>query len=180
VGKTTQIFLFLLFLVLPLWLHAQQQRIDNFIVRENPAMNGTLAIIAVDSADRPLEHIDGTFGFSLNGFQQELVFHDGVAIVQHPLESSTFVFFKHQNHEKSIGRFYYVHKSDGGLYPIKVLGWLLLIVPVALLLLAYALKRFILVFIVLAAAFAYFHYTKGLEVSLLLESIFFSIRDFIQ
>jgi len=178
VAKTIQIFLFL-FLVPPLCLHAQQQRIDNFIVRENLTRNGKLAIIAVDSADRPSEHIDGTFGFGLNGFQQELVFHGGVAVVQHPLESSAFVFFKHQNHEKSIGRFYYVHKSDDGLYPIQVQGWLLLIVPVALLLIAYAFKRFIVVFIVIAAVFAYFHYTKGLAVSQLLESIFLSVRDLV-
>jgi len=163
----------------PLWLLAQQQRIDNFIVRENPAQNGELAVIVVDSADRPLEHIDGTFRFSLNGFQQDLVFRNGTAAVQHPLESSTFVFFKHQNREKSIGWFYYVHKSANSLFPIKVHGWLLLIVPAVLLLLAYAFKRFILAFIVLAVVFVYFHQTKGLAVPHLLESVFLSIRDLV-
>jgi len=161
----------------PFLAWAQPQRIDNFIVRENLTQDGKLAIIALDSADRPLEHIDGTFRFSLNGFQQDLAFHDGVAVVHHPLESSTFVFFKHQNQERSVGRFYYVHKSDDGLLPIKVQGWLLLIVPVALLSLAYAFKRLILAFIALAVIFAYFHYAKGLEVSQLLESVYLSIRN---
>ncbi len=149
------------------------------MVKENLTQNGKLAIIAIDSADTPMEHINGTFLFSLNGFQQELAFHDGVAVIKHPLESSTFVFFKHQNQDQAIGKFYYIHKSDNNLKPIKIQGWLLLLIPAVILLIAYAFKRFIAVFITLAIVFVYFHYSKGLDISQLLESIFLSIRNFI-
>ncbi len=159
-------------------LHAQTQRIDNFIVKENLTQNGKLAIIAVDSAETPQENINGTFIFNLNGFQQELSFHDGIAVVKHPLESSTFVFFKHKNQDNSVGKLYYVHKSSTGLKPIKIYGLLLLIIPVALLLIGYLFKRFLTMFVVLALVYAYFHYAKGLDLSKILESIFMALKNF--
>ncbi|WP_437921740.1 hypothetical protein [Sphingobacterium sp. LRF_L2] len=155
---------------------AQPQRIDNFIVEENLTKNGKLAIIAVDSAEKPLENINGTFVFNLNGFQQDLAFHDGIAVVKHPLESSTFVFFKHKNQEKSVGKLYYVHKSAQSLKPFKIYGALLLIIPGAILLIAYLFKRFLTTFVVLAVLYAYFHYTKGLDLSKIFESILFGLK----
>jgi len=154
----------------------QTQLIQNFVVKENLTQNGKLAIIAVDSADQPLEHINGTFQFSLNGFKQELAFHDGIAVLKQPVESSTFAMFKHTNQAQTVARFYYIHKSDNALKPIKIQAWLLLIIPVLILLIAYAFKRFISVFIILAIVFLYFHFSKGLDISQLLESVFLGIK----
>ena len=46
--------------------------LNNFIVKENLLKNNKIAIIAVDSLDKPLENLSGTFQFSINGFGQEL------------------------------------------------------------------------------------------------------------
>ncbi|MGO1244801.1 MAG: hypothetical protein ACTJHT_06355 [Sphingobacterium sp.] len=158
---------------------AQPQRIDEFIVKENLTQNGKLAIIALDSMARPQEYINGTFAFSLNGFQQQLNFHDGIAVIQQPLESSTFVFFKHENQEKSIGQLYFVHKSDSELKPFKIHGLLLLIIPTLILLIAYFFKRFIATLLILGLIYAYVHYAKGLDFSQIIESIFHSLHSFI-
>lgn len=157
--------------------HAQPQRIDNFIVKENLTQNGKLAIIALDSTEQPMERINGTFVFNLNGFQQDLRFHDGVGVVQHPLESSTFVFFKHKNQENTVSKLYYIHKKDGQLKPFKINGLLLLLIPVAILLIAYLFKRFLATFVVLALVYAYFHFSKGLDLSHTLESILDALKN---
>src|SRR5690606_6041297 len=113
---------------------AQKQRIQNFLVKENLTQNGKLAIIAVDSAERPLETVNGTFIFSINGFQQDLDFHDGIAVVKHPLETSTFVFFKHKNQATTMGKLYYIHKQNNELKPFKIPELFLLTTPARLLL----------------------------------------------
>ncbi len=159
--------------------HAQPQYIENFIVKENLTQNGKLAIIAVDSMEKPKELINGTFSFSLNGFQQQLKFHDGVAVVQQPLESSTFVLFKHKNQEKSIAQLYFIHKSDSELKPFKIYGLLLLIIPAFVLLIAYLFKRFIVTLVVLGLIYAYIHYAKGLDFMQIIESILHNLQSFI-
>src|SRR5690606_3511048 len=86
--------------------HAQAEsdnRINNFIVKENLIRNGKIAIIACDSAEKPLESVNGIFRFVINGFQHELRFHDGVAITPQTIEKSTFVFLKHRNESGSHG-----------------------------------------------------------------------------
>lgn len=158
---------------------AQSQQINNFIVKENLTQNGKLAIIAVDSLDNPVEHINGTFLFNLNGFQQDLIFHDGIAVIKQPLESSNFVFFKHKNQEKSLGKLYYIYKSKTELKPIKIYGLLLLVIPAVVLLIAYAFKRFIGTFIVLALIYGYFHFSKGLDLSKIFESILLGLKNLI-
>ncbi len=158
---------------------AQPQRIDNFIVKENLTQNSKLAIIALDSAEQPLERIDGTFVFNLNGFQQDLRFHDGVAVVQQPVESSTFVFFKHKNQEKTVSKLYYIHKKNSELKPFKINGLLLLFLPLAILLIAYLFRRFLVTFVVLALVYAYFHFSKGLDFSNIMESILDALKSLI-
>jgi len=158
---------------------AQPQHIGNFVVKENLTQNGKLAIIAVDSAEQPLESINGTFVFNLNGFEQDLSFHDGVAVIKHPLASSTFVFFKHKNQESSVGKLYYIHKSDQALKPFKISGLLLLIIPGALLLVGYLFKRFLTVLVILAIIYGYFHYSKGLDLGKIIETIFAGIKGFL-
>jgi len=158
---------------------AQPQRIDNFIVKENLTQNSKLAIIALDSAEQPLERINGTFVFNLNGFQQNLQFHDGVAVVQQPVESSTFVFFKHKNQENTVSKLYYIHKKDKELKPFKINGLLLLLIPLAILLIAYLFRRFLVTFVIIAIVYAYFHFAKGLDLSTIMESILDALKSLI-
>lgn len=172
-----QLLIFLLLLA-PTLIWAQYQRIDNFIVKENLTSNGKVAIIAVDSVERADESINGTFKFSINGFEQSLEFHDGVAVPAHPIESSTFVYFKHKNLDSTTGRLYFLYKKDSEITPVKINGLLLLVIPVLILLIAYVFKRFLVTFLILAIAYGYFSYSKGLEPLKLLESAYHTITGF--
>ncbi|PRD48363.1 hypothetical protein [Sphingobacterium haloxyli] len=177
VKHVTQIIVFILTSIS--LIQAQPQRIDNFIVKENLTQNSKLAIIALDSIEQPQESINGTFVFNLNGFQQDLQFHDGVGVVQHPVESSTFVFFKHKNQEKTVSKLYYIHKKDLELRPFKINGLLLLLIPLAVLLIAYIFRRFLTTFVILALVYAYFHFSKGLDFSDIMESILDALKNLI-
>lgn len=172
-----RVLFFLLLATVPGLLPAQQMLIDDFVVKENLSQNGKLAIIAVDSTEKANDHIQGTFLFSVNGFQQTLRFHDGVAVMADPIESSTFVLFKHKNQAKEVGKFYFIRKTDQGLSPYKLSGLVLILIPALILLVAYAFKRFLMVFVVLALVFAYLHFSKGLDISQLLESVFFGLKN---
>lgn len=155
------------------------QRIDNFVIKENLTANGKVAIVAVDSADIAQDHVKGTFKFTINGFEQSLSFHDGVAVPSHPIESSTFVFFKHKNQEKSTGKLYFLYKKENKITPIKINGLLLLIIPAVILLIAYTAKRLFSTFIILAIIYGYFAFSKGLSISQLLESAMHILKNLI-
>lgn len=155
------------------------QRIDNFIIKENLTSNGKIAIVAVDSSDVALDYINGTFKFTINGFEQSLAFHDGVAVPSHPIENSTFVYFKHKNQDKTTGKLYFLYKKENKITPIKINGLLLLIIPAVILMIAYAAKRLFMTFIILALVYGYFSYSKGLSVSQILESAFQAVKNLI-
>ncbi|MFD2600078.1 hypothetical protein ACFSQ3_14065 [Sphingobacterium corticis] len=165
-----------LFFITCLTSTAQTQMISDFIVKENLSQNGKLAIIAVDSTEKANDRIRGTFLFSVNGFQQNLAFQDGVAVISDPVESSTFVFFKHKNIENEVGKFYFIRKTDGGLSPYKVNGLTLVLIPIIILLIAYAFKRLLVVFVLIALVYGYLHFSKGLDLSQLFESFFFGLK----
>ena len=171
--------LYFITLTFPILTWGQYQRIDNFIVKENLTANGKIAIIAVDSAETVNENINGTFKFSINNFEQSLAFHDGVAVPAHPINGSTFAFFKHKNQQTSISKFYFLYKTDKEITPIKISGLLLLLIPAVLLLVAYMFKRFLTTFVVLALIYAYFSYSKGLSFMQLLESAYHTLKNFI-
>lgn len=168
-------YLIYLLAFLPAIASGQYQRIDNFIIKENLTSNGKIAIIAVDSAENADETINGTFKFNINGFEQSLAFHDGVAVPAHPIESSTFAYFKHKNSAKTTGRLYFLYKKDKNITPVKINGLLLLAIPALLLLIAYAFKRFLVTFVLLAIAFGYFSFSKGLSPSQIFESAYHTI-----
>jgi len=171
--------LIILFLTLCASSYAQQQVIKDFTVKENLTQNGRLAIVATDTTGQANETINGTFVFTMNGLQQELSFRNGVAVANSKIESSTFVFFKHKNKDDTIGKLFYIFKSDKGLNPIKISGLALLLIPCIILLIAYTFKRFIVVAVVLALAYAFVNYSQGLSISNLLESIIMGIKNFI-
>src|SRR5690554_3513268 len=104
--------LLLFILLAPGLLVAQESRIENFLVMENLLRNDKLAIIATDTADVPNEAISGTYQFVINGFRQELTFHEGVAVTPQAIDKSTFVFVKHQNQTGSVGKLYFLYKSE--------------------------------------------------------------------
>jgi len=169
--------LYFAIIIVPFLSAAQEQRIDNFIVKENLTQNGKIAIVAVDSAEVADESIDGTFLFSMNGLQQSLQFHQGVAVPSQKIDGSIFVFLKHKNQDNSTGRLYFIHKKDNSLNPYKINGLLLLIIPALMLLIAYVFKRMLLTLIILGLIYGYFSFSKGLAFSQILESAFQILKN---
>ncbi|UIR56593.1 hypothetical protein LZQ00_01930 [Sphingobacterium sp. SRCM116780] len=166
-------------LLIPFLGNAQTQKIENFVVKENLSRNGKLAIIAVDSMEKTNENINGIYKFSINGFTQDLKFHDGIAVPNDKIESSTFVFFKHKNQDHSKGRLFYIYKSDKGLSTFAISGLMFLIIPAVILLIAYAFKKLLLTAIVLVIGFFFFNHWQGLDVTSIIESIFASLKNLI-
>ena len=154
------------------------QKIDNFTIKENLTSNGKVAIIVVDSADVANDKINGTFKFTINGFEQTIAFHDGVGVPSHAIENSTFVFFKHKNQDKTTGKLYFLYKKDNKITPIKINGLLLLIIPALVLLIAYVAKRMMTTVIILAIVYGYFSFSKGLSITQILESAFHILKSF--
>ncbi len=173
--------LFVLVLCLsPLLLAARQDgRIVHFIAKENLIKNGKLAIIATDSAENPQESVSGTYQFVINGFKQDLTFHEGVATTPNAIESSAFVFLKHRNQQGSQGRLYYVLKNDKGLNPIAINWYYLILVPAVILLVAYLFKRLLILAIVVLVGLFLFNYNKGLNLENIVETIIHGIKGLI-
>jgi len=165
-------------MIFPTLVWGQYQRIENFIVKENLTANGKIALIAVDSLENVNEHINGTFKFSINSFEQSLTFHDGVAVPSHPIDGSTFALFKHKNQHNSISKLYFLYKTDKEIIPVKINGLLLLIIPGIILLIAYMFKRFLTAFVILALIYVYFSSTKGLSLVQILENTYHTIKAF--
>lgn len=171
-------FYLLLVLLLPLLVTARQnQDINHFIVKENLTKNGKLAVIATDADENPNEHLSGTYQFVINGFNQELLFNEGVAITPQAIEASVFVFIKHRNENGSHGRLYYVVKNDQGINPIAISWYYLILVPAAFLLVAYLFKRLMVVAIMILIAFFIFNYRKGLDLENIFETIVHGIKE---
>ena len=167
-------------LVATLYAHAQEvNNIDHFVVRENLIKNGKLAIIATDADERPNEAISGTYQFVINGFKQELQFHDGVAITSDPIETSAFVFIKHRNQQGSHGRLYYILKRDQGLNPIAINWYFLILIPAIILLIAYLFKRIMVLAIVVLIALFIYNYSKGLDLENIFETITHGLKSLI-
>ena len=177
-NKTMKKIIFFLLLI-PFWAAAQEQNIQNFVVKENLSKNGKLAVIALDSLGNTNETINGNYLFTINGFSQPLQFHDGVAVPNQKIESSTFVFFNHKNQQTSKGRLFYVYKSDSGLSPFAISGLMFLIIPAVVLGIAYMFKKVIMTAIALAIVFFLFNHSQGLDLSKIFESIFSSLKNLI-
>lgn len=161
-------------------LHAQHSNgIDHFIVKENLIKNGKLAIIATDADENPTDSISGTYQFIINGFNQELKFHEGVAITPNAIEASAFVFIKHRNQRGSQGRLYYVLKNDTGLNPIAINWYYLILIPAVILLVAYLFKRLMVLAIVILIGLFIYNYSKGLDLESIFETITHGIKGLI-
>ena len=151
--------------------------ISNFLVKENLLKNEKLAIIAADENDKPLETVNGTFIFSLNGFKHELRFNDGIAVAPQKINKSAFVYIKHTNDTGTHGKLYYVLKKGEDLNPIKISWIMLVIIPLVLITLASMFKRFIIIAGVILLAMFLFNHNQGLSISRLLETIFDGLKS---
>lgn len=171
---------FVIALAAGLWAYAQDtNEINHFIVRENLIKNGKLAIIATDAEEQPNESISGTYSFVINGFKQELRFHEGVAITPNPIETSAFVFIKHRNQQGSHGRLYYVLKGDQGLNPIAINWYFLILIPAIILLIAYLFKRIMVLAVVILVGLFIYNYSKGLDLENIFETISHGIKSLV-
>jgi hypothetical protein len=158
---------------------AQESNINNFLVKESLLKNSKLAIIAADSLDVPLEKINGTYTFSVSGFTQELTFNEGVAILALPIAKSTFVYIKHQNDSGTHSKLLYVYKKEGDLNPITISRMLLIVIPLVIIVLAFAFKRFIYIAIILFVIWLIFSYSNGLNISTFFETTFDYLKNLV-
>ncbi len=150
--------------------------INRFVVKENPFAESEVAVVAVDTADNITENVAGIFAFTVNGFQEQLRFEKGTAFYRHKLDKSAFFYVKHVNHNGTHSMLYYIYKQDGKLKPYHISWTLLVIIPLALVLLGYMFKRFIIIAIVIFCIFLYFNHHNGLSIPTFFESIFDGLR----
>lgn len=158
---------------------AQNSDINNFSVKESLLKNSKLAIIAVDSLAQPLVKINGIYTFSISGFTQTLTFNDGVAILPLQIDKSTFIYIKHQNDEGTHSKLIYVYKKEGSLNPFTISRIFLIIIPLVIIFLVFAFKKFIYIGIILLIVFMYFNLSNGLDISTFFETTFDYLRNLI-
>ncbi|MNJ92987.1 hypothetical protein D3C87_106650 [compost metagenome] len=158
---------------------AQATGINNFIVKESLLKNSKIAIIAADSLENPIEAINGTYTFSVSGFTQQLNFNEGVSILPLPIDKSTFVYIKHENDGGTHSKLLYVYKKDGDLNPITISRVFFIIIPLVIILLAFAFKKFIYMAVVLFLIFFFFSYSNGLNISTYFETIFDYLKNLV-
>jgi len=158
---------------------AQNTSINHFMVKESLLKNNKIAIIATDSLENPIESINGTYTFSVSGFTQQLTFHDGVSILPLPIDKSTFVYIKHENDSGTHSKLLYVYKKANDLNPITISRIFFIIIPLIILILIFAFKKFIYMGVILFLVFFFFSYSKGLNVSTYFETIFDYLKNLV-
>lgn len=172
-----------IFLIMALFItgqcFAQDADINNFLVKESLLKNNKLAIIAADSLDQPLEKINGTYTFSVSGFTQSLTFNDGIAILPLPIAKSAFVYIKHQNDNGTHSKLLYVYKKDNDLNPITISRILMIVIPLVILVLVFAFKRFIYIALILFVIWLIFSYSNGLNLSTFFETTFDYLKNLV-
>lgn len=151
--------------------------VNRFVVKDNPFAVSEIAVVATDSLNNIREDVNGLFTFTVNGFQQALIFDKGTAFYRHKMERSSFLYLKHVNDEGTHSQLYYIYKHDDKLTPIRISWVLLLAIPIGLILLGYMFKRFIIIAIVIFCIFLYFNHHNGLAIPTFFESIFDGLKN---
>ena len=155
----------------------QEIAINNFIIKENLLKNAKIAVIACNELERPLENINGTFQFNINGFKQALKFNDGVAIAPQQIDKSTFVYLRHENESGTHGKLYYVIKKDDNLKMIKINWLLLVLIPLGIIILATMFRKFIIIAAILLITLFFFNSSNGLNLPTFFETVFDGIKS---
>lgn len=150
--------------------------INYFQIKENPFAQEQVAIVATDSLGNIQEGVRGAYTFTINGFEQQLVFEGGTAFYRHKILKSTFMYIKHENEEGTHSMLYYIYKHDMKLSPWHISWTWLLIIPLAIVLAGYLFKRFIIIAVVVLIIFFYFSHSNGLHLSTFFESIFDGLK----
>lgn len=150
--------------------------IKNFTIKENPFAKDELAVVATDTAGVIQEGVNGTFKFSINGFDEDLDFKNGTAFYRRKLDKSSFIYIKHTNDAGSSSTLYYVYRQQNKLSPIRI-SWIILIaIPCMLILLGYLFRKFIIIAVILFCVFLYFNHSNGLSIPTFFETVIDGIR----
>jgi hypothetical protein len=150
--------------------------IKNFTIKENPFGKDELAVVATDSAGVIQENVKGTFKFTINGFDEDLNFDNGMAFYRRKLEKSSFIYIKHTNDVGSNSTLYYVYRQENKLTPIRI-SWIILIaIPCILILLGYMFRKFIIIAVILFCIFVYFNHQGGLSIPTFFETVIDGIK----
>ena len=157
--------------------YSQPQAINNFTVKEHLLKNSKIAIIATDSLNKPIETVNGTFAFTINGFKQDLKFNDGIAVAPQQIEKSAFVYLKHENISGTHAKLYYILKKADDLNPIKINWMLLLIIPFAILGIAALFRKFLIIGILLLIGIFFFNSSKGLALPTFFDTIIQGLKN---
>lgn len=158
---------------------AQDASINNFLVKESLLKNSKLAIIAADSLNNPKENVNGQYTFSVSGFTQELNFSGGVAVIPLQVSKSSFVYIKHENDSGTHSKLLYVFKKEGDLNPIVISTLYLILIPLIIVVLAFAFKKLIYVAIIIFLIFFIFGYSNGLNISTFFETTFDYLKNLV-
>lgn len=153
-----------------------QISLNNFVVKENLLKNNKIAIIATDVNEKPIETFNGTFQFSINGFQQELKFNDGVAVSAQPIDKSTFLYLRHENEAGTHGRLYYIYKKGDNLSPYPISWLVLILVPLGIIVLATLFRKFIIIGGIILVAFLIFNSKNGLGIPTFFDTVFDGLK----
>jgi hypothetical protein len=151
--------------------------LNNFIVKENLYKNNQLAVIAADGEENPIDNLNGTFIFSINGFEQELKFNNGAAVIAQPISKSTFIYIRHENESGNQGKLYYVIRKFDMINPIKISWMILVIIPVLIILLAMMFRKFIIIASILLIVLFYFNSSNGLNISTFFATVFDGLKN---
>lgn len=151
--------------------------LNNFVVKENLLKNNKIAVIAADENEKPLENLSGTFQFSVNGFQQELKFNNGVAVASQPIDRSTFLYLRHENESGTHGKLYYIYKKDDNLRPIKISWLILVLVPLGIIVLATMFRKFIIIAGILLLLLFFFNSQNGLKLPTFFDTVVDGIKS---
>lgn len=172
-------FLIILLVISQTAFANSNNQMENFIMKENLLKNNKIAVIATDLNDKPLEEISGTFPITINGFKQELIFHQGVAIIQQPVEKSTFIYLEYEKDSIEINRLYYIYKNQDSLNPININIKLLIIIPLIIISIIGLFRKFLVYGIIILIGFMYFNISKGLNIPTYIETILDGLKSFI-
>lgn len=149
--------------------------IKDFDISQSVGRSEKFMVIAKDSLDNVDDDINGTYKFSINGFNEVLHFINGIAESNLIIDKSIFLYIKHLN-EISPSKLYYVLKTGERLNPMSISWYVLLAIPAFLIFMGYMFRRIINLIIVVLIGYFYFTYSKGLSLGTFLESAFDSLR----